>query len=470
MKSIKICINTQTPLVRFKRPFDDRLYSSMKGQEKLSEFREGIDYDFTPGGVTNMLRPIVKRMVDHKLIDKPAWVSLGPGSPERNESDIARMYNVSLAPEQLSLYANFKEGIWDEIHGLGRLSFKAEEYEAYVEYNWLSAKIMLEMLNDVDCYWIPDFQQLLVGNLIGPSAPTILRWHIPFNLERVSDSLRTLVLKSIEGFDSIVVSTKRDLEGLIRAGYRGTAYASYPYVDDRVWSRASDNSLAQVSSKFNLENDDRILLVVARMDPIKAQDVAIRAFSVLTRKYPKAKLVLAGNGSFTGSSSGGLGHPKSRIWRSYLEDLVLQLRLQNRVLFTGHVTHEELNSLYQLSEAVLVPSKIEGFNLTGVEGWLHGKPCVVSQGAGVSEIVHDEVNGYTFTTSDYHDLAERLDALLSSPEKAARMGENGTMMASLCSIDVAVRSFQEVFEETSATYSRPPPRALTPVLEQELSA
>lgn len=469
MKKIRLCINSQTPLIRFKIPIQEltERYSIGADLVKLSDFREGIDYDFSPGGVTAMLRPIVKRLVDQQIIEKPAWVSLGPSSPGKIDSDIANLYNVWLGASQLSLYANFKEGIWNEIHGLGRLSFKAEEYEAYVEYNWLCAKIMLGMLKDVDFYWIHDFQQLHVGNLIGPSAPAILRWHIPFNLERVSDRLRSLILKSIEGFDSIVVSTKRDLEGLIRAGYRGTAYAFYPYLDEKVWSQASDNSLDRLKSKFNLKSDDRLLLVVARMDPIKGQDDAIKALSTLSRKYPGVKLVLAGNGSFTGSSRGGLGHPKTSNWRNGLEDLTKQLGLDDQILFTGHVTHEELNSLYTLSEAILVPSKIEGFNLTAVEGWLHGKPCVVSQGAGVSELVHNEVNGYTFVPSDYRDLATKLDILLSSPERAAKLGENGTIMARQCSVDTAVRSFQEVFERTSASYLRPH-HVQTSMMESEL--
>jgi glycosyltransferase involved in cell wall biosynthesis len=434
---------------------------------KLSDFREGIDYDYSPGGVTAMLRPIVKRLIDLQIIDTPTWISLGPGSPERIDSDIARLYNVWLEASQLSLYANFKEGIWNEMHGLGKLQFKADEYEAYVEYNWLCTKIMLELLKNVDFYWIHDFQQLHVGNLIGPSAPAILRWHIPFNLERVSDRLRTLILKSIEGFDSIVVSTKRDLEGLIRAGYRGIAYAFYPYLDEKIWSRASDNSIDEVRSKFKLTSDDRVLLVVARMDPIKGQDVAIRALSTLSKKYPDAKLVLAGNGSFTGSARGGLGHPKTANWRSGLEDLTHELMLDDRVLFTGHVTHEELNSLYTLSEVVVVPSKIEGFNLTAVEGWLHGKPCVVSQGAGVSELVHNEVNGYTFVPSEYHELADKLDDLLGAPEKGVKLGENGTRMSKQCSVDTAVRSFQEVFERTSAAYSHFHPTS-TSMVESEI--
>ena len=72
---------------------------------------------------------------------------------------------------------------------------------------------MLSMLSDVDLFWIHDFQQLHVGNLIGPSAPAILRWHIPFKLAAVSDRLKLLVLKNIEGFDSIIVSTRRIFKG-----------------------------------------------------------------------------------------------------------------------------------------------------------------------------------------------------------------------------------------------------------------
>lgn len=458
VKKFKLCINTQTPLVRFKVPFQEILekYPQELESVKLSEFAEGIEYDYSPGGVTTMLRPAVRQMIDQQIIEKPVWVSLGPGSPERIDADIANLYNVWLDREQLSLYANFKEGIWNEIHGLGTLSFKAEEYEAYVGYNWLCSKLMLEMLKDIDLYWIHDFQQLHVGNLIGPSAPAILRWHIPFDLERVSDRLRTLVVKSIEGFDSIVVSTKRDLQGLIHAGYRGKAYAMYPYLDEKEWLQPTGSSTEQVRSKFLLKKEDLILLVVARMDPIKGQDVAIRALSLISKRYPNVKLVLAGNGSFTSSTKGGLGHPKSKNWRSTLEDVISELGMKDKVVFTGHVGHDELNALYTIAEIVVVPSKLEGFNLTAVEGWLHKKPCIVSQGAGVSELVHNEVNGYTFAALDHKDCAERLGVLLSSTEKSTKMGENGASMAKQCYVENAVETLKKMFEETSAEYSDAP--------------
>ena len=201
------------------------------------------------------------------------------------------------------------------------------------------------------------------------------------------------------------------------------------------------------------------------MDPIKGQDDAVRALATLSKKYPQAKLVLAGNGSFTGSSSGGLGHSKTSNWRRDLERLAEELKITDRVLFTGHVNHEELNSFYTLSEVVVVTSKTEGFNLTAVEGWLHGKPCVVSLGAGVSELIYNEINGYTFVPSDHHDLADRLEDLLRSPEKAAKMGENGTTMSKQCSVELAVERFREVFEEVSGKYYESRRRSRSPGME-----
>jgi len=428
-------------------------YGGQLDEVNLSNLEQGVDYDYTPGGVTAMLTPVVERMSKSDMIYEPSWVSLGPEAPGLVVMDGVKLYNVGIEPHRLSQYANFKEEIWNEIHGLGNLSFDPEEYEAYVAYNWECAKLMLGMLKDVDLFWVHDFQQLHIGNLIGPSAPAILRWHIPFNLENVSPRLRALILKSIEGFDAMVVSTKRDLEGLIHAGYRGRAYAEYPYLDPAVWNRVSNSAIEGMRERLDLGKDDRILLVVARMDPVKSQDVAVKAAARVLNKFPNLKLVLTGNGSFTGSGKGGLGHPKSSLWRARLEKLIHELK-QDNVILTGHLGHEELDALYSIADVVLVPSGSEGFNLTAVEGWLHRKPCIVSKGAGVSELVHDNVNGFVFTPGDDEDLAAKIESALKSSSEISNMGENGSRMAEQCYVDNAMKSIYEVFEETTRAFTK----------------
>ena len=456
IKSFKLCVNTQTPLIRFKISYPELLekYGVLSEPFDLSSFKEGVDYDASPGGVTAMVFPVVKRLIQRGIVNHATWISLAPNSPSKIEFEGIQFHNIWLEQDQLAKYANFKEGIWNEIHGLGVSKFIPQEYEAYVNYNWQCSKLMLSMLSDVDLFWVHDFQQLHVGNLIGPSAPAILRWHIPFKLEAVSDRLKTLVLKNIEGFDSIIVSTRRDLQGLIQSGYRGKAYAIYPYLDESVWSKPSDSLVSSVRYEFSLEKqDERYLLVVGRMDPVKSQDVAIRALSRLHKQFPNVRLLLVGNGSFTGSSVGGLGHPKSTRWRTHLEKTTLDLNLKESVVFLGHLNHEEMSVMYSIADAVVVPSKTEGFNLTAVEGWIHKKPCVVSEGAGVSELVHDDVNGFKFAPGDDVALSDKLKLLLTSRESSEKLGENGFMMSKQCYADNAVNQLRQVFEETSAAYT-----------------
>lgn len=190
------------------------------------------------------------------------------------------------------------------------------------------------------------------------------------------------------------------------------------------------------------------------MDPVKNQDLAIKAIAAIAKEHKEAKLVLAGNGSFTGSKSGGLGHPKSSRWKTDLVRLSRKLKVEDKVVFTGHIVHEELDALYSICEVTIVPSKMEGFNLTAVESWIHKRPCIVSNGAGVSELVHDQVNGYTFNPSDDVELADRLGRILSSSEKATKMGENGASMMKVCDVEYAMKSEEHVFDEASKMYSR----------------
>ena len=401
------------------------------------------DYYFAPGGVTATVYPMIKALRAARAVSKASWVSLNPNAPSKVVFDDIAFYHVQLPSELIPLYTNFKENIWREFHGLGPTEFSPRGYEAYVYYNWLCAQRMLKLLPDVDLMWVHDFQQLQVGGLIGPSAPTVFRWHIPFRVELVSPRLRDFVTKCLESYDAVIVSTKRDLEGLIHAGYKGRAYQIYPYVDPRKWRPVGEAKVVRVAERHGLSPDDLAVLVVARMDYIKGQDVAIKAHALLRRRRSNVKLLLVGDGSFT---SAGLGHSKGETWSRYLRSLVRELGVQDSVKFLGYVGDEELRALYTRADAVVVPSKMEGFGLTTVEAWSYRKPVVVSRGAGSSELVIEGVNGYTFKPEDHEELCEKLDALLSNAEAAAKMGEVGYETSKQCWVSSAVERLIEVFE------------------------
>ena len=65
MNQIKLCVNTQTPLVRFKLNYEEILekYGYLYEPINLKDLVENEDYQFTPGGVAEMTYAILKRFM-----------------------------------------------------------------------------------------------------------------------------------------------------------------------------------------------------------------------------------------------------------------------------------------------------------------------------------------------------------------------------------------------------------------------
>ncbi|HIH97306.1 MAG TPA: glycosyltransferase family 4 protein [Thermoplasmata archaeon] len=448
---VRLCISSQTPFIRFYLTYEDLLakYGDLPDPLPISQLVEGEDYAFTPGGVPMMVYPLMKEMMKKGWIRDIQWVTLNPIGPPRIEVDKKIIiHSITLNPRDLGSYSKFKEDLWRAMHNLGKAPVRYSNAGAYAKYNWFCAARMLTLLPEVDLFFVHDFQQLQVGAMLGLTAPTVLRWHIPLRLENVSPSIRRFIVKSMENFDSVIVSCKRDLEGLIRAGYHGVVKQVYPYVNQRIWSAPSKRDLDEFCELTGIKEDDRVILVVARMDKIKGQDTAIKALHKL--KNPKLKLVLIGNGSFSGSKVGGLAHPKSVAWRGYLEGLTKELGEEERVVFTGYLPQNLVMAAYERCDVVALPSTMEGFGLTVLEGWLYKKPVITSRGCGASELVIEDVNGYLFEPNNESELKEKIKLALKAD--SARLGESGFDMCKQCYIEKGTKAEHEAFEEAIERY------------------
>jgi len=199
------------------------------------------------------------------------------------------------------------------------------------------------------------------------------------------------------------------------------------------------------SLTFGVGGSDWIILVVGRMDKIKGQDLAIKAVSQLVREFPNLKLVLVGDGSFSGSAAGGLSHPKAGVWLNYLQQLVRDLKLEKNVIFTGYLSDEMLRCAYKWADVLVLPSIKEGFGLVVGEAWLYKKPSIVSRGAGVSEMIIEGTNGYTFEPGDLEGLVNKLRLTLKDLGVAARMGERGKETAKVLSLKEGVKKISDIF-------------------------
>jgi glycosyltransferase involved in cell wall biosynthesis len=436
---LRITLNSQTPPVRFNITYQQMIekYGELELPVDVSRLDQW-DYQTTVGGVSRMMSQL-----SAFLGISPTWVSLGPGYPPSARIGGITVKYVDLEPRDLAGFTSFKEGIYAESHGLSRYEFDPREYISYTVYNWESAKSLLDELDSTDVYLVNDFQQLLVGGMIGPSAPAVLWYHIPLVPRLLSSRNAQFLRRSMEGFDATVLSTRRDLEGLVALGASATVKQVYPFIDPDSL-RAAPRSLADsVLERLGVGPDERVILLVARMDPMKSQDVAIRAMAGVD-----AKLVLVGDGSFTSSA---LGHGKAGEWASRLLSLARELGVESKVKFAGYVGDDELSALYARSDAVALTSNLEGFGLTVCEAWRFGKPVAVSRGAGVSEIVIDGVNGYLFEPGNPESLASALNRALSSGPEVGEAGR--ATMEQRCSLRSNVPMLVEIMEDAYSKYS-----------------
>ncbi len=440
-------------MLRFKLDYEQILskYPNISKPIDIQEIKRGEDYELTPGGVCAMVHPLLRGMMNDGTLEDASWVSLGLHAPAEVIVDGIRLYNVQ-PPDQVTLaYSKFKEGLWNEFHGFGAMKIRSTEYEGYQSYNALTAKEMLDISPTPDLFEIHDFQQLEVGRRLGKSVPKILRWHIPFDLDLLSQPVRELTLQNLLSYDTIVVSTKRDFDNIKRAHHPGKTYQIYPYIDGSKYKIPSSKDMDEFDEKYGLKG--RIVIVlVARLDRIKGHDLALKALAILRKQFHSIKLILVGNGSFSGSKSGGLALPKAVLWKKELEAIILEHDLKNSVTMTGYLPTDEVPCLYSRMDALILPSYIEGFGLTVLEAWQFKKPVIVSKGAGVSELVEDGLNGCTHKQGDYVDLAHQITQVIgsASPEK---LGEAGYEKAQNFQVSKASSLLKTVFEETISRHS-----------------
>jgi glycosyltransferase involved in cell wall biosynthesis len=445
--AIRVCINSQTPPIRpLARPGE--------GSEAPTVWRHGVDYTFPAGGLVPMMRALLHSGLSGGWIARdPTWVALGaPGIPRRVVLDEGfTVETVELEARDRAGYTRFKEAIWRSFHGPRGFRPSLNDQSAFVRYSAASALGLLPHVRDTDLFYVNDFQQVLVGGLIGASAPALLRWHIPLDFRGYPEPVRRFFLKSMEGFDGIVVSTRASLEDLIGAGYQGQAFQVYPYFDPANFHASTASAQAELKDRFHL-GDGPVVLCVGRMDPVKRQDLAIAAMAKVRRSFPELKLLIVGGQSFTTQS---LGSRKGSAWRLHLEKTVRRYRLSDRVAFTDTISPTLLNAAYDACDVFLHPAPYEGFGLVALEAWTHRRPVVVSRGAGCSELVEDGLNGFVTGPGSIPEIARRVEELLRHPEAATRMGEAGRLTARRCEVDRTAPHLREIFRRTIAAFGGP---------------
>jgi glycosyltransferase involved in cell wall biosynthesis len=84
------------------------------------------------------------------------------------------------------------------------------------------------------------------------------------------------------------------------------------------------------------------------------------------------------------------------------------------VRFLGRLPPERLPDLYRSHDALVVPSRFEGFGKVFVEALSYGLPCIARRAFAMPELIQPRVNGDLVETDSPEELAMRIARVLET--------------------------------------------------------
>ncbi len=213
--------------------------------------------------------------------------------------------------------------------------------------------------------------------------------------------LHFLSLKRMDHFFAI---SNRFKEMLVSFGVRSDLITTiYNGIDFKIPNQAP------ISRKeLGLEDTDFVVIMIARLHPVKGHNIAFKAIQRLRSDYPFIRLLLVGDGPI----------------KDELKEKVDELGIQSNVLFLGH--RDNIHSLLSIADVEILTSLSESFPLVILEAARAKVPVISTDVGGVRDLITDASLGRVVPVNDDNSLVEALGdyILLKSNDDLQQLGES----------------------------------------------
>ncbi|MGZ4820812.1 MAG: glycosyltransferase [Terriglobales bacterium] len=181
-------------------------------------------------------------------------------------------------------------------------------------------------------------------------------------------------------------------------------------------------------------NPEHRVLAIGHWGTYKRLETLMEAFQKIQRRFPNARLVIAGANH----------HTMPGYWESIAE----KHRSNSAIDFRGYVPEDEIPELYSTASVLVLPYD----SSTGSSGPAHqacqfGLPIVSSDLREFIDMASNESMAMEFfQRGDAEDLANKLVSLLESPEKLREMAEQNFSAALRMTMPQIIREYLRSFD------------------------
>ncbi len=158
----------------------------------------------------------------------------------------------------------------------------------------------------------------------------------------------------------------------------------------------------QKRDEWGIPKDGFLVGLVGRLDPMKGQDLMVKAIAQAKKTYPNVYGVIIGN------ETPGL---EGKYLRE-LQESIRQLHLEDSIKVFA--AKKEVPEVMAALDLFVMPSWSEAFGLVALEAMVMGVPCILGRGGSAEEIAAGS-GAELVRPQDAYDLARKIILLHNSP-------------------------------------------------------
>lgn len=184
-------------------------------------------------------------------------------------------------------------------------------------------------------------------------------------------------------------------------------------------ANVSHQRLQTLRSLWKLKPQQRVILLPARLSPIKGQKILIAAMRLLREQGALNDTVAV----IIGAAQGRRGYVR-QMWEQ-----IVGGQLSDHVVLADHC--DDMPAAYAVADLAVMPSLVpEGFGRVPVEAQAMGVPVIATDLGATRETILPDVTGWLIPPDDPQALAEKIRlALTLTPVERVALADQATVLA-----------------------------------------
>lgn len=177
------------------------------------------------------------------------------------------------------------------------------------------------------------------------------------------------------------------------------------------------------------------IINIGRLEDQKNQKMLINSFEIVLEKYPKADLLIYGEGGL----------------RDELEKIIANKGLNDNIKLCGYFN--DIGSTLSKADIFILSSDYEGLPNSLMEALSAGVPCISTDCpcGGPKSLIVNGVNGILVPTNDESKLAEAIIDLLSDDSKKENLSKNAKEFSKDYSTEIINNEWKDYLELVAAS-------------------